>query len=150
MAKKRCFGNPPPGLELEELGGLLVVVEGPDASGRSTHIHLLSTWLEQSGYPVARTGLTRSQLVSEELDQAKLGNVLSPRTMSLFYAADFYDQLENVIAPALRAGAIVLADRYIFTLKARDRVRGADPGVMIRSSMKTRRAVREGVPGPDR
>lgn len=75
---------------------------------------------------MARTGLTRSELVSQELDQAKLGNVLSPRTMSLFYASDFYDQLENVIVPSMRAGSVVLADRYIFTLMARDRVRGAD------------------------
>ncbi len=126
MAQKRCYGNPPAGIDLRELDGLLVVIEGPDASGRSTHIHLLSAWLEQRGYPVARTGLTRSRLVAEELDHAKLGNVLSPRTMSLFYATDFYDQLENVIVPALRAGSIVLADRYIFTMMARDAVRGAD------------------------
>lgn len=103
------------------------MIEGPDGSGRSTHIQLLTDWLEQKGYPVARTGLTRSELVSHELDQAKLGNVLSPRTMSLFYASDFYDQLENVIVPSMRAGSVVLADRYIFTLMARDRVRGADP-----------------------
>lgn len=103
------------------------MIEGPDGSGRSTHIDLLTYWLEQQGYPVARTGLTRSELVSQELDKAKLGNVLSPRTMSLFYATDFYDQLENVIVPAMRAGSVVLADRYIFTLMARDRVRGANP-----------------------
>ncbi len=127
MAAKRCFGEPPPGIEPDELTGALIVVEGPDGSGRSTHIRLLTEWLEERGYPVARTGLTRSELVSAELDQAKLGNVLSPRTMALFYATDFYDQLENVIAPALRAGAVVIADRYIFTLMARDRVRGADP-----------------------
>lgn len=123
---KKAYGRPPAGIELEQLTGMLVVIEGPDASGRSTHIQLLAEWLEQQGYPVGRTGLTRSVLVSNELEAAKLGNVLSPRTRALFYATDFYDQLENVIVPALRAGSIVLADRYIYTLMARDLVRGAD------------------------
>ncbi|MGH6689596.1 MAG: dTMP kinase [Longimicrobiales bacterium] len=123
---KRCFGNPPPTLDLSKLTGALIVIEGPDSSGRSTHISLLAEWLEQNGFPVAQVGLKRSQLVGKELEQAKLGNILSPRTMSLFYATDFYDQLENRIVPALRAGSVVLADRYIFTLIARDTVRGAD------------------------
>jgi dTMP kinase len=127
MAAKRCYADPPPGIDLEYLSGALIVIEGPDGSGRSTHIELLSYWLEQQGYPVARMGLTRSELVSQELEQAKLGNVMSHRTRSLFYASDFYDQLENVIVPAMRAGSVVLADRYIFTLMARDRARGADP-----------------------
>lgn len=127
MAVKRCYGTPPPGLDLAKLTGALIVIEGPDSSGRSTQIQLLGQWLEQNGYPVAQVGLKRSQLVGRELEKAKQGNVLSPRTMSLFYATDFYDQLENIIEPALRAGSVVLADRYIFTLMARDRVRGADP-----------------------
>jgi dTMP kinase len=126
MAVKQCFGTPPPGLDPSKLTGALVVIEGPDSSGRSTHIQLLAPWLEQNGYPVALVGLKRSQLVGRELERAKQGNVLSPRTMSLFYATDFYDQLENIIVPALRAGSVVLADRYIFTLMARDLVRGAD------------------------
>jgi dTMP kinase len=126
MALKQCYGSPPPGLDPSKLTGALVVIEGPDSSGRSTHIQLLAQWLEQNGYPVAQVGLKRSQLVGRELERAKQGNVLSPRTMSLFYATDFYDQLENIIVPALRAGSVVLADRYIFTLMARDLVRGAD------------------------
>ncbi len=124
---KRCFGSPPPGLDLGKLTGALIVIEGPDSSGRSTHIQLIADWLQQNGYPVAQVGLKRSQLVGKALERAKGGNVLSPRTMSLFYATDFYDQLENRIVPALRAGAVVLADRYIYTPMARDRVRGADP-----------------------
>jgi dTMP kinase len=124
---KRCFNSPPPNVDLDKLTGPLIVLEGPDSSGRSTHIRLLSQWLEQKGFAVAQVGLKRSELVARELDQAMEGNVLSPRTMSLFYATDFYDQLENSIVPALRAGYIVLADRYIFTLIARDIVRGADP-----------------------
>jgi dTMP kinase len=124
---KRCFGSPPPGLDLDQLTGALIVIEGPDSSGRSTHIQLLGDWLQQNGYPVAQVGLKRSQLVGAELEEAKGGNVLSPRTMSLFYASDFFDQLENNIVPALRAGSVVLADRYIYTPMARDLVRGSDP-----------------------
>ncbi len=128
MKEKCCYGNSPPGVDVGKLEGLLVVIEGPDASGRSSQISLLSNWLEQRGYAVVKTGLVRSQLVGSALDNAKQGNVLSPRTMSLFYATDFYDQLENIIVPALRAGYVVIADRYIYTLQARDLVRGADPG----------------------
>ncbi|MDZ7815929.1 MAG: thymidylate kinase [Planctomycetota bacterium] len=124
---KRCYKKPTPGVDLEELSGLLVVLEGPDSSGRSTQVSNLSKWLEKLGFPVAQVGIKRSNLVSKELETAKQGNVLSPLTMSLFYATDFYDQLENKILGALRAGFIVLADRYIFTLMARDVVRGADP-----------------------
>lgn len=126
MTIKTCYGSPPPGLDLTKLTGSLIVIEGPDSSGRSTHVRLLGAWLEQNGFPVAQVGLKRSQLVGRELEEAKQGNVLSPRTMSLFYATDFYDQLENIIVPALRAGAVVLADRYIFTLMARDIVRGTE------------------------
>ena len=127
MSPARCLGMPPPGVELSRLTGQLIVIEGPDASGRSTQIKHLSLWIEQAGCSVVQVGLKRSVLVGNELEKAKQGNVLSPRTMSLFYAADFYDQMENNIIPALCAGSIVIADRYIFTLMARDLVRGADP-----------------------
>ncbi len=78
--------------------------------------------------PCGSWGGGRSNLVSEELEQAKQGNVLTRTTLSLFYATDFFDQLVNEIIPALRAGLIVIADRYIYTLMARDSVRGADRG----------------------
>ena len=123
---KKCYGSAPPGLALKDLTGKLVVIEGQDSSGRSTHVERLAQWLEVEGYAVVRVGLRGSELVAPELESAREGNTLSPRTMSLFYATDFYDQLENKIAPALRAGAVVLADRYIFTLMARDLVRGAE------------------------
>ena len=116
-----------PGVDPAKLTGTLIVIEGPDSSGRSTHIGLLRQWLEEQGYAVAQVGLKRSNLVAAELEKAKQGNILSPRTLSLFYATDFYDQLENQIVPALRAGFVVLADRYIYTLMARDIVRGAEP-----------------------
>jgi dTMP kinase len=123
---ERFFQRNPPGVDPSKLSGLLIVIEGMDSSGRSSQIERLTPWLEQKGYAVSQVGLKRSELVGEELEKAKEGNILSPRTMSLFYATDFYDQLENIIIPALRAGSIVLADRYIFTLMARDLVRGAD------------------------
>jgi dTMP kinase len=102
------------------------VVEGADGSGRSTQIDLLRNWLERRGYPTANVGLKRSMLVSRELEQAMQGNILGVRTLSLFYATDFADQLENRIIPALRSGFIVLADRYIYTLMARAMVRGVE------------------------
>lgn len=123
---KRFYGAPPAGTDTRSLTGPLIVIEGQDSSGRSTHVGLLSKWLEQEGHAVVQVGLRRSDLVGPELDEARNGNTLSPRTMSLFYATDFYDQLENRIIPALRSGTVVLADRYVYTLMARDLVRGAD------------------------
>jgi len=104
----------------------LIVVEGADGSGRSTQIARLVEWLEGCGHATVQVGLKRSTLVSEELDQAQQGNILSHTTLSLFYATDFADQLENIILPGLRAGRMVLADRYIYTLMVRDMVRGMD------------------------
>ena len=124
--KRRFYGHGIPGVELDKLAGKLIVVEGADGSGRSTQIARLVDWLESSGHSTVQVGLKRSTLVSEELDQAKNGNILSHTTMSLFYATDFADQLENTILPGLRAGQMVLADRYIYTLMARDMVRGMD------------------------
>jgi dTMP kinase len=95
--------------------------------GRSTHIGLLKQWLENHGHAVLDTGMTRSALAGKRLKQAKEGHTLGGITMSLFYATDFADRLENEIIPALRAGFIVLTDRYIYSLMARAIVRGADP-----------------------
>lgn len=127
MSPKRTYGMAPAGVDPDNLSGTLIVIEGPDSSGRSTQIALLAQWLEEQGYAVVQVGLKRSTLVGPELEQAKQGNILSPRTLSLFYATDFYDQLENRIVPSLRAGFVVLADRYIYTLIARAIVRGAEP-----------------------
>lgn len=122
----RFLGHGLPGVAPTALGGKLIVVEGADGSGRSTQIVRLVEWLEQTGHATVQVGLKRSNLVSEELDQAKRGNILSRTTLSLFYATDFADQIENRILPALRAGFMVLADRYVYTLMARDLVRGMD------------------------
>ncbi len=127
VTPKRFYGQGLPNVDLSRLKGKLIVIEGADGSGRSTQITLLRNWLERLGYPTAEIGLKRSTLVGRELEKAKQGNILSPLTLSLFYATDFADQLENIILPALRADFIVLADRYIYTLMARDIVRGVDP-----------------------
>lgn len=122
------YGEGIPGINPEELTGRLIVMEGADGSGRSTQMEILRDALENKGHATVNVGLRRSTLVSEELQEAKQGNVLGEITRSLFYATDFADQLENRIIPALKAGFIVLADRYIYTLMARDIVRGADRG----------------------
>ena len=127
MARFSFFGEGLPDIELEELKGKLVVLEGTDGVGRSTHIGLLRQWLENHGHAVLDTGMTRSALAGKRLKQAKEGHTLGGISMSLFYATDFADRLENEIIPALRAGFVVLTDRYIYSLMARAIVRGADP-----------------------
>lgn len=126
LKEKPFFGRQLPEVREPKFAGRLFAIEGADGSGRSTQIGLLSQWLEANGYAVRHMGLRRSNLVAEELEDAKQGNVLTHTTMSLFYATDFFDQLIHEIIPALRAGFIVLADRYIYTLMARDLARGAD------------------------
>jgi len=126
LAEKRFFGRQLPEVRDAQFAGKLFAIEGADGSGRSTQIRMLSTWLEANGFAVRHMGLRRSDLVSTELEDAKQGNTLTATTMSLFYATDLFDQLVHEIIPALRAGLIVLADRYIYTLMARDIVRGAD------------------------
>lgn len=111
----------------ELLPGRLIVIEGTDGVGRSTQMRLLRPWLESSGYAVTDTEMTRSELVGAGLKQAKAGHTLGPITLNLFYATDFVDRFERQILPALRAGFIVLTDRYIYSLMARAIVRGANP-----------------------
>ncbi len=95
--------------------------------GRSTQIRLLRPWLEQQGRAVLDTAIKRSELAGKGIQQAKEGHTLGRITLSLFYATDFADRLEHEIVPALRAGFVVLTDRYIYSLMARAIVRGADP-----------------------
>lgn len=120
----RWYGKGIPYLHDTEHKGKLIVIEGPDSSGRSSQISLLTTKLEADGHAVLSTGLKRSELVGEGILEAKRNASLGKKTLALFYAADFADQLEQKIIPALQAGYIVLADRYIFTLMARNTVRG--------------------------
>jgi dTMP kinase len=116
-----------PGMRLADLTGKLIVIEGTDGAGRTTQINLLKPWLEELGHAVLDTGMTRSRLAGDGIRRAKEGNNLGHVTQSLFYATDFIDRLENEIVPALRAGFIVLTDRYIYSLMARAIVRGMDP-----------------------
>ncbi len=125
---RETYGVVLPGMNLADLTGKLIVVEGTDGVGRSTQINLLKPWLEQQGRAVLDTGITRSALAGKGIKQAKEGHTLGRITLSLFYATDFADRLENEIVPALRAGFVVLTDRYIYSLMARAMVRGLDVG----------------------
>lgn len=107
-----------------EVKGRLIVIEGPDGSGRSTQVDLIKAKLESDGHAVTTTGLKRSELIGKGILEAKQKLPIGKKTLTLFYAADFADQLEHKIIPALEAGYIVLADRYIYTLIARSTVRG--------------------------
>lgn len=127
MAKFDFYGEGIPGVDLESLTGSLIVLEGPDSVGRSTQIERICEWLEARGHAATHTGLSRSQLTQQGLDEAKKGHTLGRKTMSLFYATDFADRLENEMIPALRAGYYVMSDRYFYSICARDRVRGSDP-----------------------
>ncbi|MGA2325415.1 MAG: thymidylate kinase [Bryobacteraceae bacterium] len=120
------YSEPLPGVDCSELHGQLIVVEGPDAVGRTTQVAQLRQWLEQEGHAVLDTGMARSALAGKGIKEAKNGNTLGPVTMTLFYTTDFADQLQNQIIPALRAGFVVLTDRYIFSIMARAIARGED------------------------
>jgi dTMP kinase len=124
------FGESLVGLDPSELNGTLVVIEGMDGSGRSTQIALLQEWLESEGYSVQTSGLRRSNLVGRDIDELLAKNAVTRLTLALMYATDFFDQLEHRIVPALRSGAVVLADRFIFTLIARGVVRGINRDYM--------------------
>ncbi len=120
------YKDPLPGVDTEGLMGKLIAIEGPDAVGRSTQVQLLRGWLEERGHAVVDTGMARSALTKEGIRQAKSGHTLGPLTMALFYMADFADRLENVVIPALRAGFVVLTDRYLYSVAARAAARHQD------------------------
>jgi dTMP kinase len=120
------YGYGIPYLPIRNYPGKLIAIEGTDGVGRSTQIALLREWLEVQGYGVIETGWTRSELMSPTIDLAKSSNTLNKLTFVLLYGTDFADRLEKEIIPALRAGFIVLSDRYIFTALARAGVRGVD------------------------
>ena len=107
--------------------GVLICVEGIDGSGKTTQIELLYNWLKSKTNNVILTSWNSSELISNTTKKAKKKNLLSGRTFSLLHAVDFADRLEQTIKPALKAGFIVLADRYFYTALARDVARGVDP-----------------------
>lgn len=106
--------------------GKLIVVEGIDGSGKSTQIRLLNRWLASRGYSVFFTEWNSSALIRKTTKQGKKKDLLTPTTFSLLHATDFADRHQDVILPALKAGMVVLADRYMYTAFARDSVRGVD------------------------
>ncbi len=109
-----------------DLKGVLICVEGIDGSGKSTQLDLLYSWLKSKNLDVILTCWNSSDLISETTKRAKKKNLLSGRTFSLLHAVDFADRLEKVIIPAMKAGFIVLADRYVYTAFARDVARDVD------------------------
>jgi dTMP kinase len=120
------FGHGLPYLSIENYPGKIIAIESTDGVGRSTQIRLLREWLEVQGYGVVETGWTRSELMKPTIDLAKASNTLNKLTFVLLYACDFADRLEKEVVPALKAGFIVIADRYIYTAIARAGVRGVD------------------------
>ncbi len=120
------YGRGIPYLPIEGYPGKLIAIEGTDGVGRTTQIQLLREWLEVKGYGVVETGWTRSPLMQPTIELAKSSNTLNKLTFVLLYATDFADRLEKEIIPALKAGFVVLSDRYIFTALARAGVRGVD------------------------
>jgi dTMP kinase len=116
-SKQSDYGNLP---------GKLFIVEGIDGSGKSTQLDLLTKWLRSQGFCAYFSEWNSSPLVRETTKQGKQRRLLTPITFSLIHAADFADRFERTILPPLRAGAIVLADRYVYTAYARDAARGVD------------------------
>ena len=107
--------------------GRLIAVEGLDGSGKSTQIYLLKRWLEAEGIKVYFSEWNSSELVKSATSKGKKRELLTPTTFSLIHATDFADRYERHLEPLLRAGYVVLCDRYIFTAFGRDTVRGCPP-----------------------
>ena len=107
--------------------GRLFIVEGIDGSGKSTQLTLLAEWLRGEGYPVVFSEWNSSPIVRATTRRGKKSKILTPLTFSLIHATDFSDRVEREIIPSLKAGGIVLADRYVYTAFARDVVRGVNP-----------------------
>ena len=126
MTKLDFYGLHSYKLDSDTYPGKLIVIEGTDGVGRTTQAVMLRTWLESQGHAVVDTGAARSELAGKGIKRAKEGHTLGPVTLSLFYASDFADRFEKQILPALKAGFIVLNDRYVYSLIARAIVRGVD------------------------
>jgi len=114
-------------LEHHPYPGRLIIVEGIDGSGKSTQLQLLNKWLLSMNYRVFFTEWNSSALVKETIKRGKRKDILTPTTFSILHATDFADRLAHLIIPPLKAGMIVLADRYAYTAFARDVVRGVHP-----------------------
>ena len=122
MTPSRSYGAIPP-----PPAGRLFIVEGIDGSGKSTQLTLLAQWLKSEGHPVVFSEWNSSAIVKATTSRGKRRKLLTPLTFSLIHATDFSERIEREIIPSLKAGAIVLADRYVYTAFARDVVRGVSP-----------------------
>ncbi|MDP8246296.1 MAG: dTMP kinase [Candidatus Hinthialibacter antarcticus] len=111
---------------MANMKGKLIAVEGLDGAGKSTQVYLLKRWMELSGVKVFFTEWDSSVLVKRATNKGKKRNLLTPTTFSLIHCTDFADRYERQVLPLLKAGYIVLCDRYIYTAFARDAVRGCD------------------------
>jgi len=107
--------------------GRLIAVEGIDGSGKSTQLYLLKRWLECQDLKVYLSEWNSSELVKSATSRGKAQQLLTPTTFCLIHATDFADRYERHLVPLLRAGYLVLCDRYVFTAFARDVVRGCPP-----------------------
>ena len=124
---RKTYGKLLPGMKLGDLAGKLIVIEGTDGAGRTTQINLLKPWLEELGHAVLDTGMTRSRLAGDGIRRAKEGNNLGRVTQTPILRHRFHRPAwRTKSCPALRAGFIVLTDRYIYSLMARAIVRGMD------------------------
>jgi dTMP kinase len=115
-------------MQSQAYSGRLFIVEGIDGSGKSTQLSLLHQWLKHERYRVFFSEWNSSPLVKTTTKRGKKKQMLTPTTFSLIHATDLADRIEHQIAPPLKSGAIVLADRYVYTAFARDTARGVDPG----------------------
>jgi dTMP kinase len=121
MSGSKTYGERP-----NPYPGKLVIVEGIDGSGKSTQLGLLAQWLRSEGHLVTFSEWNSSPIVKATTSRGKKRQLLTPLTFSLIHATDFSDRVERDIVPALKAGAVVLADRYVYTAFARDVARGVD------------------------
>ncbi len=129
MSSNKKLDSPPEANSPQKVPvpGKLLVLEGLDGSGKSTQARLLLRYLSARGYRVFFTEWNSSELVSGIIRRGKRKNLLTPTTFSLLHATDFADRFERHILPPLRAGYIVICDRYVYTAYARDVARGCDP-----------------------
>src|SRR5947207_13127790 len=113
MKEMKFYGKPLPNVEIEAYSGKLIVIEGTDGVGRSTHVALLRTWLESNGHAVLDTGMTRSILAGRGIKNARRGHTFGRLTIQLDYASDFADRLEYQVIVALRTDVNDSPDRSL-------------------------------------
>lgn len=126
MQKRKFYGKGIPGVDLKSLQGKLIVIEGAESAGCTTQVSFLKDHLERLGHPTAQFGVGQSEFMGAELQESLKSNILCPITSSLMSASEIADQIENKLIPALRAGFIVIADRYIYSAMVQTKVYGAD------------------------